>query len=305
MGSLSIVTLSLILIGLILFSAFFSASEIGMMSLNQYRLRHAVRKKVRRAIRVHELLLRPDKLLSVILIGNTFATIFASAVSTILTVRLFGDSGVAISTTLLTLFILIFSEMAPKTVAAVYPEKVAYTVSLPLKWMQYLFAPLVWLSSLIANRFLLLFGIDVTRKKSEALNTDELRTVVHETGHLIPNEHRKMLVNILDLERVTVEDIMCPRNEILGIDLDQSWDLVLEQIETSQHTRLPLYREYIDKIEGIIHLRQVATALLEEELNEKKLLELAEKPYFILESVTLYAQLLNFKSKKAYRISGR
>lgn len=298
MGSLSISTLVMILMACILFSAFFSAAEIGMMSLNRYRLRHAVRKHQKRAVRVHDLLQRPDRLLSVILIGNTFATIFASAVDTVLTVKWFGDEGVTISTIILTLVILIFSEMLPKTVAAIFPEPIAYAVSLPLKWLQRLFAPLVWLSSFVANGILRLFGVDVTKKKSEALSTEELRTVLHEAGHLIPGEHRNMLVNILDLENVTVEDIMVPRNEILGINLSQSWDNILEQLETAQHTRLPLYRDSMNQIIGMIHLRKVATALVEEEFDEQRLLALADEPYFIVETATLYSQLLQFRKSK-------
>lgn len=295
MGSWPMSVLIFLLLFLIIASGFFSGSEIGMMSLNRYRLRHWVRKKIKRAMRVQQLLERPDRLLGVILIGNTFANILASAVATILAVRLMGDIGIAVSTIALTLVVLIFSEMAPKTVAAMYPEKVAFMVSLPLLILQKLFAPLVWLTSKVANAFLRLFGIDMDKQKVEHLSTEELRTVVHETGSLIPNEHKKMLVNILDLEKVVVEDIMVPRSEILGIDLNQPWDMILEQLEASQHTRLPIYEESIDKAVGIIHLRNVAHALIDGTLNLEMLTSLADACYYVPESTSLYSQLLNFR----------
>jgi Mg2+/Co2+ transporter CorB len=298
LGNWPISVLIGILIALVLVSAFFSGSEIGMMSLNPYRLRHLVKKKNKQAMRVNTLLSRPERLLGVILIGNTFANIIASAVATILGQRLLGNLGVIIATTSLTFAILIFSEMAPKTFAALYPQKIAFAVSLPLQILLKLFSPLVKFTNVLANGLLRLFGIQQLDKQKEVLSGDELRTVLHETGSLIPDSHKKMLVSILDLEKATVEDIMVPRNEIIGIDLTQSWDEILEQLETAQHTRLPLYNESIENIQGIIHLRQILNLLVDKRLDQERLLEMADKAYFIAEGTPLSDQLLRFQKEK-------
>lgn len=298
MDSISINTLLLSLFVLIVLSAFFSSSEIGMMALNRYRLRHMALKKIRGAVRVKRLLDRTDRLLSVILIGNTFANILASALMTIICVRLFGDVGVAIGTIGLTFVILIFAEIAPKTVAALYPERVAFLASVPLSLLQRLFAPLVWLANGITRVLLRLCRIDVNPKKSEHLSGEELRMVVHEAGTLIPSEHRKMLLSIFDLEKVTVEDIMVPRSEISGIDLSDDWDDILEQLENSQYTRLPIYEESIDKVKGVVHLRSVLNLLADNKLNKESLLSIAESCHFIPEATPLNTQLLNFRKEK-------
>lgn len=298
MADVSSSLLLIILVILVVLSAFFSGSEIGMMSLNRYRLRHAVRKKHRAAIRVDKLLKRPDRLLAVILIGNTFANIVASAAATILAARLWGDYGIAIATVILTLIILIFSEMAPKTLAAFHPEKVAYAVSLPLKVLQWCFSPFIWLTGFIANGFLRLLGVNVSQAKSEHLSPDELRNVVNEAGGLIANEHKKMLVNILDLEKVTVEDIMIPRNEILGIDIDDEWEDILHQLETSQHTRLPVFKEDINQVKGVLHVRHVSNRLAGSDFTLDTLLQSLEECYFVPEATNLYTQLLNCRKEK-------
>lgn len=295
---ISLVTLGIILLVLIFASAFFSGSEIGMMSLNRYRLRHLVKEKNKQAIRVNQLLSRPDRLLSVILIGNTLANIVASMVATLIGQRLYGDAGVAGTAIILTLVILVISEMTPKTLAALYPQQVAFACSLPLLILQKIFAPLVKLTSLAANGILRLFGITIDLMHKEALSNEELRSIVHEAGGLLPTEHKSMLISLLDLEQARVEDIMVPKSDIVGIDLEQPWHELLEQLETSQHTRLPLYRGSIDNLVGLVHLRKILNLILEEQLDMTALLAIAEPPYFIPEATPLNVQILNFQKMK-------
>lgn len=224
----SLTTLLLVLLLLIVLSAFFSGSEIGMMSLNRYRLRYLVKKNDKQAIRVNEMLARPDKLLGVVLIGNTLANIVASTIAALIGQSLYGNTGVALATFLLTLIILVFSEMVPKTLAALYPQQIAFTCSLPLKIVQVLMAPLVQIISSITNVILRLFGISIDKAQKEVLSGEELRSVVHEAGLLLPLEHKSMLISLLDLEQATVEDIMIPKAEINGLDLEQPWHELLD-----------------------------------------------------------------------------
>jgi Mg2+/Co2+ transporter CorB len=286
------------LVSLIILSAFFSGSEIGMMSINRYKLRYLVKKKNIQAIRVNRMLARPDRLLSVVLIGNTLANIVASTIATLIGQRYYGDAGVAIATILLTLVILVFSEMTPKTLAAIYPQQVAFAASFPLSVLQWIFAPLVKIISFFSNGILRLFGISINRIQKEALTGEELRSVVHEAGGLLPVEHKSMLISLLDLEQATVEDIMVPKADIVGIDLEQPWLQLLEQLETAQHTRLPIYRGSIDNLVGMIHSRNVLNLALENKLDINSFLNSADAPYFIPEATPLNIQILNFRKMK-------
>lgn len=294
----SIQTLLLILFLMLFVSAFFSGSEIGMMSLNRYRLRYLVKKKNKQAIRVNQMLMRPDRLLSVVLIGNTLGNIVASTAATLIGQRLYGEVGVAVATVLLTIVILIFSELAPKTIAALYPEKIAFLCSLPLKILQIIFLPIVQAISWTTNGLLRLLGIKLNPEHKEVLSGEELRSVVHEAGLLVPNEHKTMLISLLDLERGAVEDIMVPKADIIGIDLEQPWDSLIEQLETAQHTRLPLYRGSIEYLVGMVHLRDILNLVLDDEFNMESLLDIAEEPYYIPEATPLNIQLLNFQKMK-------
>ena len=285
-------------ISLVLISGFFSAAEIGVMSLNRYRLRHLVKQKHKAAMRVNQMLTHPDRLLSIILIGNTLCNIAASMVVTLIGQYLYGETGAIIATAFLTLVILIFSEMTPKTYAALHPQRVAFLCSLPLTFLQWLFSPLVSFISWIANLILRMLGLSIELVHKDALSGEELRSVVHEASSLLPIEHKGMLISLLDLEQAKVEDIMVPKAEIVGIDLEQSWHKVLEQLELSQHTRLPLYRSSIDQLEGMIHLRSVLNLLLENRLDLDGLLKIAETPYFIPEATPLNVQILNFQKMK-------
>ncbi len=288
-----------ILAFLILISAFFSASETSMMAINRYRLRHLAAKKHRGALRVNQLLERPDRLIGVILLGNNFVNILASSIATVIAIELMGDAGIAIAAALLTVVILIFSEVTPKTIAALHPEKVAFPVSLIIKPLLTILYPLVWALNGIGNYLLKLLGISENNPDSHRLNSEELRTVVHEAGGMIPKRHQQMLLGILDLEKVTVEDIMVPRNEIIGIDLNAPLDTITEQLATSQHTRLPLYNDSIDNVVGILHLRKLLRLFRHSELTKEALLEKAARElYFVPEGTPLHTQLRNFQRHK-------
>lgn len=290
--------LLLILFILIIVAAFFAAAEIGMMSINRYKLKHLVKKNNKQAIRVNSILSRPDLLLSVVLIGNTFANILASMIATLIGQRIYGDIGVIAATVILTFIVLVFSEMVPKTFAAIYSQKVAFYSSFPLKYLLIIFSPLIWIITLISNSILKVFKISMDKEQKEALTGEELRSVVHESGSLLPVEHKSMLISLLDLESATVEDIMIPKSDVVGIDLEQPWNKILEDLETAQHTRLPLYKDNIDGIIGMIHVRDILNLSLEDKLNMETLLKAADKPYFTPEATALNTQLLNFKKMK-------
>ena len=244
------------------------------------------------------MLAHPDRVLSVVLIGNTLANIVSSMAATLIGQRLYGDAGVLVATALLTLVVLIFSEMTPKTYAALHPQKVAFMCSFPLKMLQLIFSPLVSLISWTANAILRLFKVSIDQAHRDSLSGEELRSVVHEAGSLLPIEHKSMLISLLDLEQAKVEDIMVPKADIVGIDLEQPWHELLVQLEMAQHTRLPLYRDTIDNLVGMIHLRSVLNLALEEKLDMEGLLKIAEAPYYIPEATTLNVQILNFQKMK-------
>ncbi|MBF7731198.1 HlyC/CorC family transporter [Pseudomonas sp. N040] len=287
-----------LLIFLIICSAFFSSSETGILSLNRYRLRHLSKQGHHGAKRVSALLSRPDRLLGTILIGNTFANILASSLATVLALQLWGDTGVAIATLLLTFILLIFGEIAPKTLAALRPEAVAYPVSLPLSLLLKLIYPLVWLLNGISNGLLRLFGLDPSSKHNDNLTTDELRSVLRDSSGHLPVNRQNMLLSVLDLETVTVNDIMIPRNEVCGIDLDDPLEAIIELLRTSSHTRLPVFRGDINQIEGVVHMRQIARLLAQNQLTKDDLLAACKPPYFVPESTPLSTQLINFQKQK-------
>ncbi len=287
------------LIGLLVFliacSAFFSSSETGMLSLNRYRLRHLAKQGHRGAKRASTLLNRPDRLLGIILVGNTFVNIFASAIATALAIQLWGEAGIAIATVALTLILLLFGEIAPKTLAILRPEAIAYPFSLPLMLLLKILSPLVWLLNGVSNGLLKLFGVDPSSKRNEGLTTEELRSVVRESSHELPLSRQSMLLGILDLETVTVNDIMIPRNEVAGIDLEDPLEDILTQLRTTSHTRLPVFRNDINQIEGVVHMRQIARLLTHDQLTKETLSQASHEPYFVPESTPLSTQLLNFQ----------
>ncbi|MCC5860096.1 MAG: HlyC/CorC family transporter [Ectothiorhodospiraceae bacterium] len=284
-----------ILAALIVLSGFFSSSETALMTLNRYRLRHLARAGHRSARLAQRLLERPDRLIGVILLGNNFVNILAASLATVIALRLYGEGAIGAASLLLTLVILIFAEVAPKTFAALHPERLAFPFSWPLAILLRVFYPLVWLTNGIANLLLRLFRVDLEARGAESLSREELRTVVNEAGAMIPRRHQKMLLNILDLEKATVEDIMVPRNDIVGVDLDDPWDDIVAVLANSQHTRLPVYRGSIDEVEGVLHMRRVIQDLIRGRLSREQLEVRMKEPYFIPEGTRLHTQLVNFQ----------
>lgn len=290
--------LIVILVLLLIISAFFSASETGMMALNRYRLRHRALAGDKTAQRVFSLLKRPDRLLGVILIGNTFANVFASSIAAVIAVNLFGDVGVAIGGVIISLIILVYSEVTPKTLAALHPEPVAFRASLLLKWLLTLLYPLVWIVNTISNATLGLFRVTVKGKAVENLTHEELRTLIGEAIGKSAHDYQGMLLGILDLGAVTVEDIMVARNDIVGIDLNQPWEIILKQLEISQHTRLVMYRDSIDNTVGFLHVRRALHLFAKHSMSIETLVKVAEEIYFIPEATPLINLLVNFRKQK-------
>jgi len=283
---------------LIFISAYFSGSETGLMSLNRYRLRHLEKQNHKGAKRVAKLLARPDRLIGLILIGNNLVNIAASAIATIIGLRLFGDMGVLIATIALTLVILIFAEVTPKTLAALHPEKVAFPSSILLKVLLKLLFPLVIAVNWITNGILMLIGINAEQREQHGLSSEELRTVVNEAGALLPERDQDMLVSILDLEKVSVEDIMIPRSELVGIDVNDEWKKIQKQLTQSNHTRVLLYRDNIDDVVGYIHVKDALKLVSKNQFTKATLLRAVRELYFIPEGTPLNVQLLKFQAAK-------
>jgi Mg2+/Co2+ transporter CorB len=284
-----------LIVALLVLSAFFSGSETALMSLNRYRLRHLARSG-HRAARVTEWLLqRPDRLIGLILLGNTAANVSAATLVTIVALRLGGESGLFAGTLILTVVMLIVGEVAPKTIGALNPARIALPAALiyyPLLKVAY---PVVWLLNLVANGLLRLLGVRADQIASHSLSAEELRTVVAEAGVMVPRRHQRMLLSILDLDAITVDDIMVPRQEIVGLDLDRAWEDNLAVIQNTQHDRLPVYREDIDNIVGVTRIRDLLPELAKGELTQAQLLERIREPYFVPEGTPLNKQLLNFQ----------
>ncbi|PLY12066.1 MAG: magnesium/cobalt efflux protein [Sedimenticola sp.] len=286
------------LVILILLSAFFSGSETALMTLNRYRLRHLSNDGHPGAVRAEKLLQRPDRLIGLILLGNNFVNILASSIATVIALRLGGEGAIAIAAGLLTLIILVFAEVAPKTLAALHPERLAFPAAFVYTPLLKLLYPLVWVVNGIANRILRYLGVSPDQTNGQALSREELRTVVMEAGAMIPKKHRKMLLSILDLEKVNVEDIMIPRNEVDGIDIDEPIEETIRILKNSQYTRLPVFDDSIDNIIGVIHIRKAMHALTQGELTKDIVREICDPPYFVPEGTPLNMQLLNFQRKK-------
>jgi len=292
--------LFVVLFFLILASGFFSGSETGLFSLNRYKLRHLAKTGHIGAKRAHKLLSTPDRLIGIILLGNNFVNFLAVAIAGEFMLRVMGESSPITTTVILTLVVLIFAEVTPKTLAALHPERFAYPATYLLAPLLRIFYSLVWLVNAISNLILRPFGLNQASKASEILSSEELRTVVNEAGALIPTQHQEMLLSILDLEKVTVNDIMVPRNEIVGIDLDDDWHDILDRITTSQHTRLLIYRSGIDNVIGIVHVRNLLHLVAQaEQMSKENFMEQISEAYFVPENTPLNTQLLNFKELKS------
>lgn len=285
---------------LIIASAYFSSSETGMMSLNRYRLKHLKRSGHPGAIRASKLLEKPDKLIGIILIGNNFVNFLAASIATSIAITIVGEPAPLATAIVLTLIVLIFAEVTPKTIAALYPEKIAYPSSLLLSLLLKLLYPAVWMVNIVSNALVRLLGFKPeSNNLNQQLSPEELRTAVFDSSDRIPQKRHGMLLNILDLEKVTVNDILVPRNDILGIDIEDGLDEILEQIGNSQHTRMPVYKQDIDKIIGILHLRSVGKLIKVENLNLAAIIQETSEPYYIPQSTPLHTQLFNFQKKKS------
>jgi Mg2+/Co2+ transporter CorB len=283
---------------LIIFSAFFSSSETAMIALNRYRLRHLAKEGKRSAIISEKLLERPDRLIGLILLGNNLVNFFAASIATVIGIRLLGDIGIALAPIILVLVFLIFAEVMPKTIAAINPEKIALPASYVLNILMKLAYPAVWLINAVSNNLLSVIGINIKNRNNENISSEELRTIVREAGILIPQRHQRMLINILDLENVTVNDIMVPRNEVTAIDLDKPIDDIVEQFVHCQHTRLPVYRSNIENIIGVIHIRRIPRIMNDKEITKDSLTSIMEDCYFVPSGTPLHVQMLNFQRKK-------
>ena len=292
----SVSALLLVILGLTLLSAYFASSETAMMALNRYRLRHLAGQKHSGANKALKLLQRPDQLLGVILIGNNFVNFFAASIGGVIGLHLFGDAGVVLAPILLTLFFLVFAEVAPKTVAARKPEPLAFASAHVLTPLLRLTRPLVWLINAASNAVVRPF-IGVPTAADDRLSAGELRTVVRESAQ-ITRRHKDMLISILDLENVTVNDIMVPRNEIIGIDLSDKMEDILQVLASSQHTRLPVYDGHINNAVGMLHLRRLARHVEEGHLTKEGLMQLARAPHYVPEATPLHIQLLNFQRER-------
>lgn len=289
-----------ILAAMLLLSAFFSGSETALMALNRYRLRHLVKLKHKGALKAQRLLQRPDRLLSMILLGNIFVNTAAASVVTIIAIRLYPEheSAVLIADGILILVTLIFSEATPKTYAAVKPETIAF----PSAWVYVpllrLFYPVIEFVNIFVSLLLRLFQVDVKQHGLETLSKDELKVVIAEAEGIMPHRYQKMLMGILELESATVEDIMTPRNEIVGIDLELPLKDIINQIKTSPHTRLPVYKKSIDRIIGFLHLRKVLILINHEDFDKQTIISLLSKPVFIPDTTPVHSQMLAFKADK-------
>lgn len=286
------------LLALLVVSAFFSGSETGMMSLNRYRLRHQ-RKKSSGARRAAKLLAMPDRLIGLILIGNNAVNILAAIIANMLAIIYVGEAAAPwVATASLTIMVLVFSEVTPKTIAAQNPEWFAFKASHILKPMLQLLTPLVWAVNKLTNSLISLLGFDPNKDRDDALDNEELKSLVDISGHKLSEGKQGMLRAILDLENVTVEDIMIPRNEVKGLDLEDNIDDLMNNILSSEYTRQPLYEGDINNIVGIFHARKANHLLRSETVTHKAIKRFAEEAYFIPESTTLTTQLLNFKETR-------
>lgn len=291
----SLIGLFSILFVLLLLSAFFSSSETGLMALNRYRMRHLEQQGHRGARIASQLLARPDRLIGLILLGNNFVNIFASAIATVIGIKLMGENGIMVATFALTIIILLFAEVTPKTLAALHPERIAYPASYVLKPLLILLYPLVWAVNAVTNRLLGFLGVSPEDVMSTAINTEELKIALMEAGSMIPNRHKDMLMSILDLEKVTVNDVMVPRNEIEGIDINLPFPEIVKQLSHCGYTRLPIYQDSMDNIVGILHVRKALNLATQNNLNSQSFNNIVKEAYFVPEGTPLNTQLIQFQ----------
>lgn len=298
METFSTTWLFVALVVLIALSAFFSSSETALMTLNRYRLRHLAEQGHRSAKLAEELLKRPDRLIGLILLGNNLVNILAAQLVTLIALQLYGNSAIAIAGGIFTLVVLIFAEVTPKTLAALNAERVAFPAAWVYWALQKPLSPFVVVINVISNGLLKLLRAHTDESSLQALSREELRTVVAEAGAMAPSKYQSMLINVLDLNKITVEDIMVPRGEIVGLDLSDDIDTLTRQINSAQHTRLLVYRERLDAVVGILHLRRLLGPLQQGGISHDAIESLARKPLFVPEGTPLNRQLIEFQSHK-------
>ena len=300
MDSIPLGLLILLLILCLALSAFFSASETAMMSLNRYKLKHQADEGNKSAKRAHHLLKRPDRLIGTILLGNNFVNIAATSLGTVIGIRLYGDLGVLYATVILTVVILIFSEVAPKTYAALHAARIALPVAGILTGLVHLFSPLVALLNAVVRLILRPLGVKTNNAVEEALSNEELKSIVQSGGDdAESSEQQDMLLGVLELEDVSVSEAMVPRNELEGVDLNDDWDDIMRQITTSRHGRLVAYRDHLDQVEGMLHIRDIVLALRDNTFDRTALRQALRPCIFVPESTPLRKQLLQFRRAKA------
>jgi Mg2+/Co2+ transporter CorB len=300
MGDLPSGTLAFLLVLAILLSAFFSGTETALMSVNRYRLRHLAREGSTSARMAEKLLERPDRLIGMILICNNFVNAAAAAIVTIITLQLGGETLAAVGVAVFTVVLIIFGEVAPKTLGALYPERIALPAAMVYAGLLKVIHPLVAATNFVANGVLRVLGVTREEASRTSLSSEELRTVVAEASTVIPHRHQRMLMSILDLEQVTVEDIMVPRHEIFGIDVTDEWDDVVEKIRECRHTRIPLYDGNLESLVGVLHMKKVARLLVRGDFDREQLVALAKtrEPYYVPEGTSLNTQLLQFQRQR-------
>jgi Mg2+/Co2+ transporter CorB len=281
---------------LLALATFFSLAETALMAVNRYRLRHKARMKKQYAVQLLKLLQRPDRLLSVILIGNNFANILASSLATLIAFHYWGDNGALLAAIVLTFIVLIFAEVAPKTIAAMYPDKISRLVVYPVLFFLKLFYPIVWIVNNVTNALLRLFRIRVTNRGIEPLSREELRTIVYDTSGKISRQYQSMLLGILDLSDLTVDDVMIPRHEITGIDIEQPWEDIIKQLNQYPQDWIPIYSESINQLLGVFYSRDMLRVLLlQQPVNKEWLRQFLQEPYFVPEGTSLQIQLAHFQ----------
>jgi len=296
-AEISIGWLLFILLILFFLSAFFSGTETALMALNRYKLKHFA-KKNKGAQLAMQLLEKPDRLIGVILLGNNLVNILITQLATFIGFRLGGNIGVAIATGVLTLLLLVFAEITPKTIAALKAERIAFPASYIYVALLKVAYPLVWLINLFSNTLIRLIGIDPTKNTLPSLNHEELKSVVHEAGGLIPDSHQDMLLRVLDMESITVDDIMIPRPDISGIDLDDDWNDIEEYILNCNFTRLIIYKGGINNVQGFVHLRKLLPLFHDNNMEREHLENAIVPAYFTPEGIALTQQLINFQEAK-------
>ncbi|MGV8711541.1 MAG: HlyC/CorC family transporter [Nitrosomonas sp.] len=291
----------IVLVLLLILSGFFSLSETSMMAINRYRLRHLAKQGHRGARLTVKLLERTDRLLGVILLGNNLLNTASATLVAIIVATLFAqdDFALFIGTVAVTFAILIFSEITPKVIAAAYPERIALAASYVLTPLLFIFYPIVWFVNLFVRALLVLFRLQPqSGELDQKISTEELKTLVLEGGHFIQHKYQSMLLNLFDLETITVDDVIVPRSQVEAIDLDADDDVIESQLLTCHHTRLPIYRERMDNIVGFVHVRKVLNQMQNGKITAATLEKVMRKPYFIPSGTPLFTQLQLFQENQ-------